>query len=163
MFLDAIQQLYGYNSEMTERVLRVAADIDRHAFTGRLVEGQPSIRDVLVHICEAQSGHVATWNAYLRGVEPGPGPLAASDYRDAAAVSGLWAVVRTGTDEFLAALASDADLERTYRRTSSTGVVMERRLWEGMIHVANHGTQHRSEAALLLTSLGHSPGDLDFL
>ena len=32
-----------------------------------------------------------------------------------------------------------------------------------MLHQANHATQHRSEAALLLTRAGASPGWLDFL
>jgi uncharacterized damage-inducible protein DinB len=36
-------------------------------------------------------------------------------------------------------------------------------LWHLLVHVLNHGTQHRSEAALLLTSYGQSPGDLDLI
>lgn len=38
-----------------------------------------------------------------------------------------------------------------------------RYLWEVMLHVANHATQHRSEVALMLTTFRHSPGDLDIL
>jgi uncharacterized damage-inducible protein DinB len=47
----------------------------------------------------------------------------------------------------------DADLGTTAFGTT--------RVWMCLAHLLNHSTQHRSEAALILTHWGHSPGELD--
>jgi hypothetical protein len=42
------------------------------------------------------------------------------------------------------------------------GVVRERVVWHILIDVVIHASQHRSEAAVLLTGYDQSPGDYDF-
>jgi uncharacterized damage-inducible protein DinB len=36
-------------------------------------------------------------------------------------------------------------------------------MWRYLVYVVNHGTQQFSEAAVLLTRLGHSPGEIGYL
>jgi len=61
------------------------------------------------------------------------------------------------------AALTDADLARVVEYTNMQGERWAYPLWQQMIHQVNHATQHRSEAAVMLTKLGHSPGWLDLL
>ena len=58
---------------------------------------------------------------------------------------------------------TDEKLNLVVHYKNTKGVPQKQVLWKMMAHVVNHGTQHRSEAAALLTDFGCSPGDVDMI
>ena len=166
MFIDAVRRMYEYSDEMNRKVIDVAAGLSEAQFTAQVVEGQPSVRDTLVHMIDAHVCHLSWWDGSMTRDESFARKFPVEDYPDIDAVRTFWTQVHRQTLAFIGTLSAEADLERIYARVLPTyrgGGKIERRLWEMMLHVANHGTQHRSEVAVMLTALGHSPGDLDFL
>jgi uncharacterized damage-inducible protein DinB len=58
---------------------------------------------------------------------------------------------------------TDERLNSKFRYTSTEGIPHERILWQAMAHLVNHDTQHKTEAAAMLTDFGQSPGDIDLI
>jgi len=63
----------------------------------------------------------------------------------------------------LAECVTDEKLNHTFSYKNTSGKPLTKILWHAMAHLVNHGTQHRTEAAVMLTDFGHSPGDIDLI
>jgi len=153
--LDWIHKLYAYNEWANRRVLAAATGLnDAELREDRA--GMESIGETLRHIARAQHGWVSFWTATER--------TRIAELPEAGVMEAIGELFRSSRDELRMFVESldGSSLERTYEDTDDEGRPVTFHLWEMMVHVMNHGTQHRSEAAAALTVLGRSPGDLDF-
>jgi uncharacterized damage-inducible protein DinB len=159
--LEEIQHLFGYNRWATGQLLDAAGNLSTAQFVAADDTPFGSIRNELVHLLDVQQGWIDIAQASLTGGERTRADLEFDDYPDLEAVVGLWHEVESLTDDFLATVNPD-DLPRTIVAGFDWGE-MSAPLWLTFMHIVNHGTQHRSEVAMKLTNLGHSPGMVDVL
>lgn len=162
MLIEAIRTLYSYNQLATERVLGVAEQLTADQWLAPQTAGRGSMRDTLVHLVSAQRGWLSAWGGALPPQEAARAQVTPADFPDVAAVRSFFRTVDGATQAFLKDL-TDARLEEVVTRRRTAGGESRYPLWQMTLHVANHGTQHRSEVAAMLTAFGHSPGDLDLL
>ncbi len=88
--------------------------------------------------------------------------LAQTEVQTLARLNEMWSAERAKQALFFAAL-TDEMVEAPLRYEDQYGNENSQPLWQLMTHVINHGTQFRAEAAVRLTQLGLSPGDLDLI
>ena len=154
MKVEDIKLLYAYNEWANQRILDRAAQVTPEQFVQPNEMGLASIRGALVHILDAEYG----WFNFL--FERERGWIKEEEFADLAALRARWEQEDERTQACLATL-QDEDLTRVHP-TEWEGQEYRWVLWQALVHVVNHGTQHRSECAAVLTGLGHSPGDMDF-
>jgi uncharacterized damage-inducible protein DinB len=143
---DEIRFLFGYDRYATERVLAVLDGIDPNVWGEPNVVGERGLGAILVH----HLGSSQRWRHGFQqtGEEPEPElePLLTVDE-----LRERWAIEWQAVDVWLSAL-TDAFLAHL-----DEGIPV----WQLLVHMVNHGTQHRAEAAALLSAHERSPGDLD--
>jgi uncharacterized damage-inducible protein DinB len=147
--------LYDYNYWATDRILRAAAGITDEQFRAPAAFPHGGVRGTLTHALSAESG----WRARLQGGGPYR-PLPEDTFPTVAALAAAWRADEAAMRAYLATLSDDG-LSGSLRFTRSNGDTHTSIIWHLLVHVVNHGTQHRAEAAAQLTDYGHSPGDLD--
>lgn len=154
--LDEIRTLYAYSGWANRRVFDTAERMPLQQFIAAN-GGAESIREILTHMVWAQWIWLERWQGRSPRERWRPG-----DFPYVASLRARAEEVEAATQRFLDGL-DEPDLTRAFSYVNGKGETWAYPLWAMLLHQANRATQHRSEAALLLTRAGHSPGDLDLL
>ena len=145
---------FNFHFDLTQRLLTLARALPDELYHAQVGYSHGSIHDTFVHLLGADQ----LWRKVIAHL-PNPEHLPAC--ADIAAIDAWLAVERQGWDELLAPF-DGATLFETFARETPWGSHVFT-LWTTLQHVILHGMQHHSELARMLTAVGHSPGDTDFL
>lgn len=152
-----ITLFFKYNQWANAKILGAASNVTNEQFIAGASFPHGGLRGTLVHTLFAEW----IWRHRWEGTSPVV-RLKPEDFPSFESLRARWAdeekLLMTFVDN-----VTDERLNSLFFYTNTQGAPFERILWQAMAHVVNHGTQHRSEAAALLTDLGHSPGDIDMI
>lgn len=140
-----------------DAVLAAASQLEASEFAGTDTVTTRDLRATLVHELDVQW----SWRERLKGAdwdEWGPdADLKADDYPSIESLREHWVRDEADMRAWLASL-TDADLDAPPAREED-----RLPLWNFVMHLVSHAIQQFSEAAVLLTRAGHSPGEIGYL
>lgn len=154
---DYARTVFDYASWATARVLAVVDGLAPEQLHAAPIPAHGSLFATLVHTL----GGEIIWRERIQGAAPRTF-LSPDDVPTLADLRALWSAEAAHWRELLADL-DDAAVAAPLTYPNMSGRLFTQPVWQILAHLVNHGTQHRAEAAAILTALGHSPGDLDMI
>lgn len=151
--MDVIVEFLRHNTMMNDRLLEACRGLTPEQLGATAVGTYGSIGATLVHTANAQAGY----SARLLDVER-PESLSEDDFPGFDALSERFALGNARLEE----AAAKGDQAREVRVTGDDppGVwMMPVSLY--LLQAVNHGTEHRSQVATILTTLGIEPPEMD--
>lgn len=148
---------YQYNQWANAKILNAATPVTQEEYLATASFPHGGLRGTLVHALFAEW----IWRNRWEGTSPTK-RLKPEEFPNFESLRTRWAEEEKALMSFVDNL-NDETLASKFSYKSTDGTPHQRILWQAMAHLVNHGTQHRTEAAAILTDLGHSPGDIDMI
>ena len=149
--------LYQYNQWANAKILNAAAHVTPEQFAAPAPFPHGGLRGTLVHALFAEW----IWRKRWEGTSPTQ-RFNPADFPTVESLRTRWQEEEKQLMDFVSNV-SEERLNSPFDYKNTAGKPFTQVMWQVMAHVVNHGTQHRSEAAAMLTDLGYSPGDLDLI
>lgn len=155
MNANAFRHVYGYHfSQNRELWDQAILSLSQEQFTQNFGYSHGSVRNQIVHLMSVDD----TWFCGLRGAEI-PQPLNPADFEDRQAIRAYWDRVEQNMREYLAGL----DDETLFDKPFAEGEDKDLTVWQVLVHVVIHGTDHRAQMLQLLNELGVKTRSQDYI
>jgi len=150
MELELIKTFIKYHLDMTRRVWDSIDQITEEQFLADDSYSRGSIRNLMVHL-------VSTDRRWLASLKNGPdvGHLKFEDYPTRAAVRELLEIAAKDFSDYIDAVTEEELEQKPPEFTHPR--------WAVLLHLVNHGTDHRSTVLQRLTEFGAPTFDQDFI
>ncbi|MCA9994613.1 MAG: DinB family protein [Anaerolineales bacterium] len=114
-----------------------------------------SVHEQIVHLMEVD----AIWFCELQGIEPAE-PLPQTPNDDRQAIRICWDSIEQGMRDYLATLQDDMLFTKPITEPEEDKGLL---VWQVLLHVVNHGTDHRAQLLRLLNDLGVKTVSQDYI
>ena len=142
---DAFRHFYNYHFAENRKIWdRYIVPLSVEQFTQKVDYSHGSIRDQIVHIMSVDEA----WFSGLRGVETPPEPFTSDDRNT---IRSYWDGVEENMRAYLAKLQDDKLFDKPIKEPEEDKDLI---LWQVLLHVVNHGTDHRAQLLRELNDLG---------
>jgi uncharacterized damage-inducible protein DinB len=155
MDANAFRHFYDYHFAENRKIWdRYVTPLSHEQFTQHVDYSHGSVRDQIVHLMSTDEA----WFSGLRGVEI-PGPLNPANSDDRNIIRAHWDNVEQTMRDYLSILRDDMLLEKPFAEGEDKDLI----LWQVLLHVANHGTDHRAQLLRVLNDLGVKTAYQDYI
>ena len=156
MNADAFRHFYEYHFTENRKIWDTyIPSLSQEQFTQHVGYSHSSVRDQIVHLMSVDEA----WFSDLRGVEI-PESLSPTDLDDRKIIRAHWDNVEQYMREYLAELRDDMLFEKPITEPEEDKDLM---VWQVLLHVANHGTDHRAQILRSLNDMGLETPPQDYI
>ena len=155
MNANAFRHFYDYHFTENRKILDTCiSSLSQEQFTQNVNYSAGSVRNQIVHLMSVDD----TWFSGLRGVEI-PESLDPANFDDRNNIRAHWNNVEQNMRAYLAQLRDDMLFEKPFADGEDKDLI----LWQVLLHVVNHGTDHRAQLLRLLKDFGVKTTSQDYI
>ena len=147
MNANAFRHFYDYHFTVNRKIWDLyVTPLTHEQFTQAVNYSHGSVRDQIVHLINADD----VWFSELRGAEPSE-PISPATFDDRKIIRAHWDSIEQQMRAYLAELRDDMLFEQPIEEPEEDKDLI---VWQVLLHVVNHGTDHRAQLLRLLNDLG---------
>jgi uncharacterized damage-inducible protein DinB len=156
MDAEAFRHFYDYHFTENRKIWdNYVTLLSYEQFTQAVDYSHGSVRDQIVHLMSADE----MWFCELRGIEPSE-PLPSAHIDDRESIRSHWDRVEQSMRDYLAGLRDDMLFDKPIEDPEEDKDLI---VWQVLLHVVNHGTDHRAQLLRLLSDLGVKTTAQDYI